>query len=190
MTLGSLTVLSWWMILPLGVVGSLLHFVFDWTGHNRWAAIFGAVNESYWEHIKIAVWPTMLLQVILFAAGGYQYPAFIPAATIALYSLPISMVGLVFLYKMITKRNVLWLDIGIFFVIIALAQTLFIVVLEQLAATSVTIVLAALFLAGLIAAFLRFTLRPPQEPDVFVDPITQKYGMHAHPDIGSDSSAS
>lgn len=100
------------------------------------------------------------------------------------------MVGLVFLYKMITKRNVLWLDIGVFFVIIALAQTLFVLVLEQLAATSATIVLAALFLAGLIAAFFRFTLRPPQEPDVFVDPITQKYGIRAHPDIGSDSSAS
>ena len=88
MTLESVTVLSWWMIFPLGVVGSLLHFVFDWTGPNRWAAIFSAVNESYWEHIKIAVWPTMLLQVILFVAGGYQYPAFIPAATIALGQVP------------------------------------------------------------------------------------------------------
>lgn len=189
MTLESLTILSWWMILPLGVLGSLLHFVFDWTAHNRVAAIFSAVNESYWEHIKIAIWPTILLQALLFAAGGYQYPAFIPAATVALYSLPISMVGLVFLYKMITKRNVLWLDIGVFFVI-AVAQTLFVLVLEQLAATSVTIVFAVLFLAGLIAAFLRFTVRPPEEPDVFIDPITQKYGIHAHPDIGSDSSAS
>jgi len=55
MTLESITVLSWWMIFPLGIVGSLLHFAFDWTGHNRWAAIFSAVNESYWEHIKIAI---------------------------------------------------------------------------------------------------------------------------------------
>ena len=52
MTLESITVLSWWMIRPLGVAGSLLHFVFDWTGHNRWAAIFSAVNESYSNLIK------------------------------------------------------------------------------------------------------------------------------------------
>src|SRR5690625_180398 len=105
MAFETLVTVSWWMILPLSFVGSLLHFTFDWTGHNRLAAIFSAVNESYWEHIKIAIWPVVLLQIILFAAGGYQYPAFLPAATIALYSLPISMIGIVFLYKSITDRK-------------------------------------------------------------------------------------
>lgn len=173
---------SWWMILPLSIIGSLLHFVFDWTRHNRIAAIFSAVNESYWEHIKIAIWPTVLLQIVLFAAGGYQNLSFIPAATIALYSLPVSMLGIVFLYKSITKRNILWLDIASFFVIIAVAQTLFVLVLEQLDASWVTVVLAGFFLVGLLIASLRFTLRPPNEPDAFIDPLTQKYGLHAHPD--------
>ena len=182
MAFETLVTVSWWMILPLSFVGSLLHFTFDWTGHNRLAAIFSAVNESYWEHIKIAIWPVVLLQIILFAAGGYQYPAFLPAATIALYSLPISMIGIVFLYKSITKRNILWLDIATFFVIIAVAQTLFVLVVEQLDPSSVTVVFAVVFLGGLLVAFLRFTLRPPSEPDVFIDPITEKYGLHAHPD--------
>ena len=102
--------LSWWMVAPLIALGSLLHFLYDWTGQKRWAAVIGAVNESYWEHIKIAVWPVVLLQVILFALGGYHYPAFIPAATVAIYSLPISMIGIVWLYKAFTKRNILWLD--------------------------------------------------------------------------------
>lgn len=126
------------MILPLGVIGSLLHFIFDWTRHNRVVAIFSAVNESYWEHIKIAIWPVVLLQIVLFVCGGYQYASFIPAATIALYSLPISMLGIVFLYKSVTKRNILWLDIASFFAIIALAQTTFVLVLEQLDPSWVT----------------------------------------------------
>lgn len=70
MTLESIVTVTWWKVLPLGLLGSLLHFVFDWTGHNRFAAIFSAVDESYWEHIKIAVWPVALVQLILFAAGG------------------------------------------------------------------------------------------------------------------------
>src|SRR5690606_4783951 len=94
---------SWWMILPLIVLGSLLHFLYDWTGGQRWAAVMGAVNESYWEHIKIAIWPVVLLQATLFALGGYQYTAFIPAATVAIYSLPVSMIGIVWLYKALTK---------------------------------------------------------------------------------------
>ncbi|MGO3845975.1 DUF6512 family protein [Agrococcus casei] len=71
-------------LVPLGVIGSLLRFIFDWTGHNRVAAIFSAVNESYWEQIKIAIWSVVLLQIVLFVGGGYQYASFIPAATIAL----------------------------------------------------------------------------------------------------------
>jgi hypothetical protein len=70
-----------------------------------------------------------------------------------------------------------------FFVVIAIAQSLFVLLLEQLNPKMGTIVLAVLFLAGLIAAFLRFTFRPPQEPDVFIDPTNKKYGMGAHPDI-------
>ncbi|MTA92276.1 MAG: hypothetical protein F2544_02690, partial [Actinobacteria bacterium] len=95
----SIILISLWMIVPLGVLGSLLHFVFDWTKHNRLVAIFAAVNESYWEHIKIAVWPVMLLQFVLFIAGGYQFASFIPAATISLYSIPVAMVGVIYSYK-------------------------------------------------------------------------------------------
>jgi hypothetical protein len=171
------------MILPLGVLGSLLHFLFDWTKHNRFMAIFCAVNESYWEHIKIAIWPVMLVQVALFLLGGHQLPAFIPAATIALYSIPISMVGMVFAYKALTKRNILWIDIPVFFVTIAIAQYIFVLALEQLSATPATVLVAVFFLLGLVIAFGLFTLRPPKEPDPFMDPINQKYGLSAHPDI-------
>lgn len=183
MNIDSIIAVSWWMILPLGIVGSLLHFLFDWTGHNRVAAIFSAVNESYWEHIKIAVWPVALLHIVLFAAGGYQHPSFVPASTIALYSIPISMIGLIFLYKAITKRNVLWIDITVFFIVIAIAQAVFVLILGELTATTATVLLAALFLFGLLVAFSRFTLRPPREPDVFIDPLNQEYGLRAHPDL-------
>jgi len=187
MTLETIVAISLWMIIPLGILGSLLHFLFDWTKHNRFVMLFAAVNESYWEHIKIAVWPVLILQAVLFLAGGYQISAFIPAATTALYSLPISMVGLVLVYKMITKRNILWLDIGLFFGVIAIAQTIFVLMLSQLDASAGTIGVSLVFLAGLVAAFLRFTLRPPEEPDVFIDPVNKKYGLGAHPDIDPDS---
>ena len=183
MNLATVIEVSFWMILPLGVLGSLLHFLFDWTKHNRFVAVFAAVNGSYWEHIKIAVWPVMLAQLALFLSGGHQNPSFIPAATIALYSIPISMVGLVFAYKTLTKRNILWIDITVFFMTIAIAQTLFVLVLDQLRPTLATIIVAVFFLLGLIVAFGLFTLRPPREPDPFIDPLNQKYGLSAHPDI-------
>jgi len=188
MTIDSVILVSLWMIVPLGLLGSVLHFLFDWTKHNKFVAFFSAVNESYWEHIKIAIWPVFLLQIVLFSLGGYQNPSFVPAATIALYSIPVSMVGLVFLYKSVTKRNILWLDISIFFVCIAIAQSIFVLVLGQLAPTSGTVVMSSLFLLGLVVAFLLFTFRPPREPDVFLDPIKTDYGLRAHPDLDQGSS--
>src|SRR5690625_6613879 len=126
MDIDTIIAVSWWMIIPLGIAGSLLHFLFDWTGHNRVVAIFSAVNESYWEHIKIAVWPVAFLHIVIFAAGGYQHPSFLPASTIALYSIPISMSGLIFLYKAYTKRTVLWLDTTVFFLVVGNSLAMFI----------------------------------------------------------------
>jgi hypothetical protein len=174
---------SLWVILPLGILGSLLHFLFDWTKHNRFVGVLAAVNESYWEHIKIAVWPVLLVQLGLFITGGFQFSSFIPAATIALYSIPISMIGLVFLYKAVSKRNVLWIDISVFFLVIAIAQVVFVLLLQELNPSRGTILISLAFLVGLVVAFLRFTARPPKEPDVFIDPTNKKYGLRAHPDM-------
>lgn len=185
MTLETIVVTSLWAIVPLGILGSLLHFLFDWTGHNRFIAVIAAVNESYWEHIKIAVWPVLLLQLCLFTVGGFQLPSFIPAATIALYSIPISMTGLVFLYKAFSKRNILWIDISVFFLVVALAQAIFVLLLQDLRPSVGLSLISFGFLIGLIVAFLRFTASPPKEPDVFIDPTNKKYGLRAHPDMDS-----
>lgn len=185
MTIEAIVLTSFWAILPLGILGSLLHFLFDWTKHNRFVGVIAAVNESYWEHIKIAVWPVLLLQLCLFIAGGFQFLSFIPAATIALYSIPISMIGLVFLYKAVSKRNILWIDISIFFLVVAIAQVVFVLLVQELNASVGTILVSSAFLMGLVVAFLRFTALPPQEPDVFIDPTNKKYGLRAHPDADS-----
>ena len=40
-----------------GLFGTLLHFVYEWTGGNRVIAVFSAVNESTWEHMKLLFIP-------------------------------------------------------------------------------------------------------------------------------------
>ena len=180
MLIDTIATLDYWMILPLFLVGSLLHFSYDWSKHNKYVAIFSAVNESYWEHIKIAFWPVLLLAVVEFMLGGYDPLSFIPAKTIALYSIPVSMIALVFAYKHFSKRNILSLDIFAFCLSIALAQIISALMLTQLEANVWTAVLSVPFLIALIVSFALFTLRPPKEPDFFKDPITQDYGLNAH----------
>lgn len=180
MDLNALVAVSWWAIMPLIVVGSLLHFGYDWSGYHRVASVFAAVNESYWEHVKIAAWPTMVLYAALFALGGHRFGSFVPAATIALYSIPVTMIGVVYAYKAIVGRNVLWLDISVFGLTIALAQAIFVGVLRGLQADLFVVVLSVFYLVGIVGAYLVFTLRPPDEPDIFIDPVTNRYGVHGH----------
>jgi hypothetical protein len=33
--------------------GTILHFLYDWSGKSRLVAVFSGVNESTWEHMKL-----------------------------------------------------------------------------------------------------------------------------------------
>ena len=42
-------------MLVIAALGALLHFLYELSGCNKVVAIFAAVNESTWEHIKICL---------------------------------------------------------------------------------------------------------------------------------------
>lgn len=41
----------------VSAVGTLMHFVYDWSGKNRIVGLFAPVNESIWEHLKLLFFP-------------------------------------------------------------------------------------------------------------------------------------
>ena len=45
-------------------VGTLLHFVYEWSGKMVLVAPFSNVNESTWEHMKLLFYPALLFAVI------------------------------------------------------------------------------------------------------------------------------
>ena len=48
----------------VSILGTLGHFVYNWTDENILAGFLFPVNESTWEHMKLAFFP-MLLYVFL-----------------------------------------------------------------------------------------------------------------------------
>lgn len=180
MDMNQIIKLDYYMILPLFLIGSSMHFIYEWSRHNRKVAILGAVNESYWEHIKIAFWPVFILYLVEFSLGGWKIHSFLPAKTIALYAIVIFMISSVFIYKHYTKRNILALDIGLFGLTIATAQIIGINLLRDLSPSLLTTYISIFFLLTILLSFASFTLRPPLETDVFIDPTTGKYGLKGH----------
>lgn len=50
------------------VMGTLLHFAYDWSGKSGAVALFAAVNESTWEHMKILFVPYFCFTMAEFTA--------------------------------------------------------------------------------------------------------------------------
>ena len=47
------------------ILGTLLHFTYDFFGQNMIIASFSAVNESVWEHLKLLFFPMLLFYMYL-----------------------------------------------------------------------------------------------------------------------------
>ena len=44
--------------------GTILHFLYDWTGEFALVSPFSGVNESTWEHMKLLFWPLFLFAMV------------------------------------------------------------------------------------------------------------------------------
>lgn len=49
----------------LGILGALLHFVYDWSGQMRLVGLFVPVNESTWEHMKLFFFPMLAISLYI-----------------------------------------------------------------------------------------------------------------------------
>lgn len=58
-----------------GLLGSLLHFLYSWTG-NSFAALIASVNESTWEHMKLLFFPMFLFALTEGVAFGKEIERF------------------------------------------------------------------------------------------------------------------
>src|SRR5690625_7726375 len=87
------------------------------------------------------------------------------------------MIATVFAYKRFAGRNILYLDILMFIITMLMSLMLFVLLSAELMASPLTTGLSVLFLLVLLIAFGTYTLRPPAEPDFFIDPTNQRYGL-------------
>ena len=156
--------------------GVLLHFTYDLTG-NAVSALFGSVNESAWEHLKLAFWPAILMTVAEYMCYGYGEPSFIQsrcAGILTMLSIPLLLSpALVFLFG----RRIVAADILIFFLAVAAGFAVSYRLMQKKALLSPLWAAAAiLILTALGLMFVCFTFAPP-ELSLFRDPITKTYGI-------------
>lgn len=98
------------------VLGTLLHFTYNWSGKNGFVALFSAVNESTWEHLKLLFIPAAIFGVIEYFTDGRELQGFLTVKAAGIWVGMLSVVVLYYTYTGIIGRNFMWLDILIFFI--------------------------------------------------------------------------
>ena len=160
-----------------GLAGTLLNFLYDWSGQSTIVAPFAAINESIWEHMKILFVPMFLFALTEFRILGDQYENFwcskLAGTLVGLILIP----SLYYTYTGIFGVSLDWINIVIFFLAAATAFFLETRLLKQNHTFGISNTLALILLCLIAIAFMILTFVQPRIP-LFQDPTTKLYGMN------------
>ena len=167
-----------WQVKSFGLStlgGTLLHFLYDWTGSSILVAPFSGVNESTWEHMKLLFWPMLLMALVhrkYFKSYENYWCTKLAGIIAGLVLIPV----LFYTYNGAFGKSPDWVNITIFFVAAALAYGLETLLFQKtkLPCRASSICLGVVWLLG--ALFVIFTFIPPHIP-LFRDPISGGYGL-------------
>ena len=158
------------------VMGVMLHFLYDFSGQNKVVAIFSAVNESIWEHLKLLFYPMVAVAIIEYFFWGKNVESFWCIKLIGIVSGLVLIPVAYYTYTGILGVNVDWLNITIFFFSAAVVYW----VETKLFQNDFTCPMGSKLAVALIClnavVFTIFTFVPPHIP-LFQDPMTGTYGF-------------
>ena len=103
------------------ILGTLLHFTFEWSGNNPVVGFFSAINESTIEHLKMIFVPFFLFSIFEYFAYGRYISSFVLTKALSVSIGMITIVVVFYLYIWIVETDLLWMDIAIFVLAIVVA---------------------------------------------------------------------
>lgn len=171
-------------IIIISLVGTLSHFTYDISKHNKYIGLFSAVNESTWEHIKIALTPTLIWGLIdgaIYGANSSYFLAKFISLNVIIILMPILFYG----HQMIFGKEIVFLDIINFYIVIICSQLTFYFLIKIENLNFIFSYLSCVGLFVLFGGYMIHTLMPAKS-FLFKDPITKKYGFKGHTEINNN----
>lgn len=170
--------ISIWQLIGFGVtslLGTLLHFLYDWTGGNTLAALVSGVNESTWEHMKLLFFP-MFIFAIIQSCFFKEYKSFWCVKLIGILTGLVLIPVIFYTYSGVIGKSPDWVNISIFFISAAIAYFVEARLFKRNSeCKNSRLAFAALCIIA--ALFFVFTFETPRI-DLFKDPIDGSYGLN------------
>jgi hypothetical protein len=146
------------------LLGAFQHFLYEWSGFSPFIALFAPVNESVWEHLKLAFWPSVTVAFAEFWLRKPEPVKFLFARAVGTLLMPVIICLGFYSYFALLQRPFFPLDLFLYFVAVIsgllLGDSLYSRPLPHPRAT----VYALAFLLLYAVALVRYTWNPPDHP--------------------------
>lgn len=154
------------------IFGTLLHFLWEWSGKNNIVAIIGAVNESTWEHLKLLFFPFIIFSIIEYYLYGKNSKCFFTIKARSVLLGMLTIVTVFYTYTGILGKNYLPLDIitFIFGVILSYIYSYRHLYNSKKTCSLFSEIFSLLIIVVLIVAFAVFSFNPPSF-GLFISPV-------------------
>lgn len=151
------------------ILGTLLHFTYEWSGENKIIGIFSATNESVWEHLKLVFYPMLILGIIEYFILKGKANNYIEAKIIGIFTAISFIIVFFYTYTGILGTNFFIIDILTFIISIILGEYVAykIMNLEE-QSTNMTKILSGIILTFFLICFITFTFKTPNV-NLFID---------------------
>ena len=146
-------------VIIIFILGTLLHFTYNFSGENKLIAIFSAINESVWEHLKLIYFPMLLMLIIGYFKIGKEIPNYICSKTIGIITAMVFIIIFFYTYTGILGKSIAIIDIASFYVAVILGEYIsYSLIIKNIKCNSKTAILILIFL---LICFIIFTYYPP-----------------------------
>lgn len=174
--MGSKSVFYWEIAGVFFIIGYgiLLHFTYDWSNQSSIVGVFSPINESIWEHLKIAYFPLVLFSFIEYFFIREKTNNFFLAKALGVLAVQLIIVGIFYTYTMFTNKPFMVIDISSYILGVIICQIISYKILTKTMPHSALNLLGLGFLLLNGALFMYFTFNPPQgilfqEPSTYLE---------------------
>ena len=154
------------------ILGTLLHFTYEWFNLNKFVGFFSATNESTWEHLKLIFFPMVFSTLIAYYVFGHNISNFICSRSIGIFSAICFIIIFFYTYTGVIGQNFALINILSFIIAVIIGEYISYTLITSNFRCKSSFHLFLLLL--LLICFIVFSYYPPRI-NLFKDPITGSF---------------
>ncbi len=156
------------------ILGTILHFTYNWSNNNPLVGCVSAINESTWEHLKLIYFPMLITTI-----SGYYYlkhdlSNYLCTKVKGIILSLIFIIVFFYTYTGILGKNIAFINISSFFIAVIIGEVYTLKKSNNILPCHNILPITILILLTL--GFILFTFFTPHI-GLFKDPITGLYGL-------------